>query len=120
MVIFVAILHFLELEPYLYYFVITKTLSWSNEKWKLVYINQYSPRKTSQALRDQDINPLKHGIVLIKFKIFLYVETIYTLLGFQVSYFGFSSISPATTGHISVTNTRVYSSPLCWLLRYGQ
>ena len=32
----------MELEPFFYYFVITKTLNLSNEKWKLVYLDQYS------------------------------------------------------------------------------
>ena len=32
----------MELEPFFYYFVITKKLNLSNEKWKLVYLDQYS------------------------------------------------------------------------------
>ena len=49
---------FMELEPFSYYFVITKTLSWSNEKRKLVYLNKCLPIKTPQVLRDEDIHTL--------------------------------------------------------------
>ena len=45
----------------------TKTLSWSNKKFKCVYLNQYSPRKIPQDLQDQDINPLQDGIFLESF-----------------------------------------------------
>ena len=45
------------------------------------------------------------------FQISLDVETIFTLLGFQVSSLVFLSISPATTGYISVTNTWLNNTP---------
>ena len=48
-----------------YYFFITNTLSWSKYKWNLVHLNPYAPRKIPQALRDQDISPLQHGLYLI-------------------------------------------------------
>ena len=36
---------FVELEPFFYYFVITKTLNMSHVKFILAYLNQYSPMK---------------------------------------------------------------------------
>ena len=35
----------MEIKTFVYYFVLTKTLNMSNEKWKVVYLNQYSKRK---------------------------------------------------------------------------
>ena len=40
---------FLELEPFFYYFVITKTLNPRNEKWKLAYLIKYSSRKNTKG-----------------------------------------------------------------------
>ena len=104
---------FMELEQFSYYFVSTKTLSWSNEKWKLVYLNQYLPRKTPQALQEQDINPLQHGIYFGIFFIYFYMWRQFSLsLGFR--YFSFVFFYPflsATTVYISVTNTRVQNTP---------
>ena len=39
-----AILHIYGVEAIFYYFMITKTLNLSHKKYKLVYIDQYSPR----------------------------------------------------------------------------
>ena len=44
----------------------TKTLDMSNKKWKLAYINQYTPRNKSKDLWDQGIHPLKDGRFLAK------------------------------------------------------
>ena len=52
----VVILHFLELEPFPYYSVFTKTVFLSNVKGILAYLNKYSPRKTSKSLWDNDIH----------------------------------------------------------------
>ena len=40
----------MELELFSNYFLVTKTLSWSNREWKLVYLNLYSPIKKYQRL----------------------------------------------------------------------
>ena len=37
----VAILHFLELDPFSYYSMFTQTLNMSNLKYILAYLNQY-------------------------------------------------------------------------------
>ena len=44
------------------FFSFIKTLSLNTEKHKLMYLNQNPPRKIPQALQDQEINPLQHGI----------------------------------------------------------
>ena len=49
----------MEIDPFLYYFVITKTLNLSNMKYKLTYLNQYLQKKT-KALCDQDIHTLQY------------------------------------------------------------
>ena len=59
-----VVLHIYGARDIFYYFLFTRTLSWSNEKSKIVYFNKYSPRKISQALQNQGIGPLKHGIFL--------------------------------------------------------
>ena len=38
----------MELEPFSYYFVITKTLNLNNEKYKLVYLEKYYQKKNRQ------------------------------------------------------------------------
>ena len=81
---------FMELELFPYYFLITKTLSQSNDKWKLMYLNQYSPQKSTQALQDHEIHPIQHGIFMWnRFKIYLDVDKIFTPLFFQVFSFVF-------------------------------
>ena len=77
----------MELEPFSYYFVLTKTLSRIKDKWNLVHLNKISPRKIPQALRDQDIHPIQDMVFWNNLQIFLDVETIFTLLGFQVVLF---------------------------------
>ena len=56
-----AILHFLELDPFSYYSVFTKTLNMRNVKYILAYIKIYILRKKSKALWDNDIHALKYG-----------------------------------------------------------
>ena len=63
----------MELEPFFYYFVITKTLNLSHEKCKLVYLDQYSPIKTSQALWYKDIHTLQNGGGILR-KLFIFME----------------------------------------------
>ena len=41
----VEVLHIFGVRAIFLLLYITKTFSWSNEKWKFVYLNQYSPRK---------------------------------------------------------------------------
>ena len=41
---------FMELKPFLYYFVITKTQNLSNQKYKIAHFNKYLPRKKYQRL----------------------------------------------------------------------
>ena len=55
------LLMFMELEPFFYYFEITKTLNISNVKYILAYLNQYSPIKTAKALWDNYINNILDG-----------------------------------------------------------
>ena len=50
----------MKLEIFPYYFVITKMLNLSNEKWKLVYLDQYEPTKIPKALWDNDIHTLQY------------------------------------------------------------
>ena len=79
---------FMKLEIFSYLFVITKTLGWSNEKWKLVYLNYSSSIQTPQDIGDHEVYPNQHVIFMwIKFKIFIDVEKIFTLLSFQISLF---------------------------------
>ena len=39
------VFHIYGTKAIFYYFFITKKLNLSNEKWEIVYIDQYSPRK---------------------------------------------------------------------------
>ena len=65
----------MELEPFFYYFVITKALNMSNDKWKLVQLDQYSPIKTSKATWDNHIHNPQYGIkILWQFFIFMELE----------------------------------------------
>ena len=50
---------FVDLKPLLYYFVITKTLDLSNEKFKSCSWSNIHPEKLSKASYDQDIHPLQ-------------------------------------------------------------
>ena len=40
----------MEIDPFLYYFVITETLNLSNMKYKLTYLNQYLLKKNKGSL----------------------------------------------------------------------
>ena len=108
----------MELQPFYYYFVFTKTLIWSKEKCKQVYLNQYQPRKIPQALQEQDIHPLQHWILFGIISRYFQMSRQFSLsLGFRFSSFIFLSIFPATTGYISVTNTWVKNTPWHYLHR---
>ena len=48
----------MELEPFFYYFVITKTLNVSRVKKKLAYLNQYSLKNSCQILYGTTISIL--------------------------------------------------------------
>ena len=45
--------------PFYYQFFFTETLNLSNEKWKLTYLNQYSPRNKNKRLCDKDVHPIQ-------------------------------------------------------------
>ena len=56
----------MDLEPFPYYFVITKTLNLSNKKWKLVKMKQYYHRKKHQRLYETSISILyKMGEIVV-------------------------------------------------------
>ena len=52
---------FMELDPFSYYFMITKTLNLSHNKQKQVQLGKYSPIKISRALCDNDIHTPQDG-----------------------------------------------------------
>ena len=41
----------MELETFYYYFVFTKTLNISDDKWKLAYIDKYNPRENQSQYK---------------------------------------------------------------------
>ena len=51
----------MELEPFLYYLVFTKTPNLSHVKWKLVYLDQYSPRNYIKGSMGKNIYTLQDG-----------------------------------------------------------
>ena len=65
---------FMELEPFFYFFMITKTLNLSCKKYKLVQLDQYSPR-ISNVLWDNNIDTPQYGRkVLWQFFMFMELE----------------------------------------------
>ena len=61
----------MELNPFPYYFVITKIENMSNEKYKLAYLNKYSPKKTSKYIWDKHVHTLQYGIFFFFFRAFM-------------------------------------------------
>ena len=53
-------IHIYGARAILYNFVITKTINMSNNKWKLVYLDQYSPWKKQKTLSENDIHNIQH------------------------------------------------------------
>ena len=51
----------MELQPFLCYSVITKGLNLSDEKYKLVYMDQYKHRKTPKDRWDNKTHTLQEG-----------------------------------------------------------
>ena len=49
----------MELKPLFYYVAITRTLNLSNDKWKIVYLDQYLPIKIPKSLWDNNIHTLQ-------------------------------------------------------------
>ena len=49
---------FMELESFVYYFMINKTLKMSQDKQKLMYLDKFSPMIISKALWDKNIHTL--------------------------------------------------------------
>ena len=73
---------FMGLKQFSYYFVIPKTPSLSNKKWKLAYRNQYSKRKNTKGSTGTGYShSTTQDVFWNNFQIFI------TLLGFQVFLF---------------------------------
>ena len=69
---------FMELDPFPYYFGVTKTMNLSHKKWKLVYMDQYSHIKISKALWDNNTHTLHYGRkILWQLFIFMLLETFF-------------------------------------------
>ena len=63
----------MELEPFSYYFVITKTLNLSNDKWKLLWPIQCSTIKIPTDLCDNDVHTLQDWRTLL-WELFVFME----------------------------------------------
>ena len=71
----VAILHISGARVISYYFVFTKIMHQSDEKWILAQLGQYPPRKSSKCLWNQNIHPIQdEREKLWRFFIFLELE----------------------------------------------
>ena len=66
-----------ELGPFLYYFVITQTLNLNKEEYILVFLDQYSSRRTSRSLWDNNIHTPQDGSkILWQFPIFMELQSL--------------------------------------------
>ena len=70
----VAILYIYGAIAISYHFIITKTQNLSHEKWKLMYLEIYSPIQLSKALWENDKYTLQNGKKIWLFFIFMELE----------------------------------------------